>query len=73
LINSDLTQLSQDGGWGNANGMSNLGNMYAIGRGGLPKDEAQAVASWRKAADGGNVISGIARRRTGATLKPSQR
>jgi TPR repeat protein len=36
-------------------GMNWLGFMYANGRGGLPKDDAQAVSWFRKAADAGHA------------------
>ncbi len=36
---------------------ANLGNMYNDGRGGLPKDDAQAVAWYRKAAAQRNDIA----------------
>jgi len=35
--------------------MTNLGVMYETGRGGLPKDDAQAVSWYRKAADAGDA------------------
>jgi hypothetical protein len=35
--------------------MNNLGGMYAEGRGGLRKDEVQAVGWFRKAADAGDA------------------
>ena len=32
-----------------------MGAMYASGRGGLPKDDVQAVSSYRKGADAGDA------------------
>jgi TPR repeat protein len=36
-------------------GCNNLGVMYAAGRGGLPTDEARAVALYQRACDGGDA------------------
>ena len=41
---------------GDADAQVNLGNAYADGRG-VPQDDAQAVAWWRKAADQGNAVA----------------
>jgi len=40
---------------GDTLGMNNLGWMYENGRGGVPKDDAQAVSWYRKSADAGNT------------------
>jgi TPR repeat protein len=37
-------------------GMTQLGFMYANGRGGLPKDDVQAVSWFRRAADAGDGL-----------------
>ncbi|MGE0828741.1 MAG: hypothetical protein AB7O04_05235, partial [Hyphomonadaceae bacterium] len=42
---------------GNTNGHVNLGYMYAHGRGGLPKDEAEAVRLYKMAAQAGEAWS----------------
>jgi len=45
--------------------MANLGEMYEHGLGGLPKDEAQAVSWYRKAAELGDDNAKAALKRLG--------
>jgi hypothetical protein len=50
---------------GDAAGMAHLGMMYENGRGGLPKDDSQAVNWYRKAAAAGNDYAVAALKRLG--------
>jgi TPR repeat protein len=50
---------------GNGEAAVYLGFMYANGQGGLPKDEAQAVSWYRKAADAGDAQALAALKRLG--------
>jgi TPR repeat protein len=48
---------------GNADAQTNLGILYANGRGGLPKDDREAARLFKHAADQGNTWTADALRR----------